>query len=114
MPFYYTFLMGIAACVTMADFYLYEYKFWWFQGAAMALMVCITMCVFGCDRVRTSKRESLTKVGYEPAEIKGDDPVRVLRNGVESEITNSELTVGDMIRLVAGDIIPADCAIFYS
>ena len=60
MPFYYVFLFGIVGVIFMADKYLYEYKFWYIQGSAMALMVIIAACVFGCDRVRVSKRENLS------------------------------------------------------
>ena len=69
MPFYYIFLFGIIGVVMMADKYLYEYKFWFVQGCSMAIMVLIAMLVFGCDRLRVSKRENLVAVGYEPPEI---------------------------------------------
>lgn len=111
MPFYYIFLFGIAGVVLFADKYLYDYKFWYIQGIAMALMVVITMVVFGCDRVRTSKREKLSDVGYEPAEIDEGMLCNVLRNGHESQIELALLTVGDIINLNGGDVVPADCAI---
>ena len=114
MPFYYIFLFGIAAVVLMADKYLYEYKFWYIQGIAMTIMIIIAMAVFGCDRLRVSKRENLTQVGYEPPEIDKNMPVKVLRNGLETETTLSDLTVGDMVHLYSGDTVPADCAIIFS
>ena len=114
MPFYYIFLFGIAAVVTMADCYLYEYKFWYIQGIAMAIMVLIAMLVFGCDRIHVSKRENLTQVGYEPPEIDESMQVKVLRNGLESETSLSDLTVGDIVHLYSGDTVPADCAIIFS
>ena len=40
--------------------------------------------------------------------------VKVLRNGLESETSLSDLTVGDMVHLYSGDIVPADCAIIFS
>ena len=114
MPFYYIFLFGIVGVVTTADKYLYEYKFWYIQGIAMAVMVLIAMLVFGCDRLRVSKRENLVQVGYEPPEIDNNMPVKVLRNGLESEIALSDITVGDMVHLYSGDVVPADCAIIFS
>ena len=99
MPFYYIFLFGIVGVVTLADYYLYEYKFWYIQGVAMAVMVLTAMLVFGCDRLRISKRENLVQVGYEPPEIDNNMAVKVLRNGLESEIALSDLTVGDMVHL---------------
>ena len=41
-------------------------------------------------------------------------PVKVLRNGLETETTLSDLTVGDMVHLYSGDTVPADCAIIFS
>lgn len=114
MPMYYVFLFGIAGVVMFADYYLYEYKYWYIQGITMAVMVIIAALVFGCDRIRQSKRDSLSTVGYEPAEVDENMLYMVVRNGVESEITLGELTVGDKIRLTAGETVPADCAIFES
>lgn len=39
---------------------------------------------------------------------------RVLRNGVESIIDASQLVVGDIIRLEAGDFVPADARLIFS
>lgn len=39
---------------------------------------------------------------------------RVLRNGVESVIDASQLVVGDIIRLEAGDFVPADARLIFS
>ena len=36
------------------------------------------------------------------------------RNGIESMIPQAQLTVGDMIHLQDGDIIPADCAVIFT
>lgn len=81
MPFYYIFLLGIAAVVMLADKYLYEYEYWYIQGIAMFLMVGITALVFGCGRVRTTKRESLKTVGYEPEQPDQDMLCKVIRDG---------------------------------
>ena len=112
MPFYYMFLFGIAGVVLMADHYLYEYKYWYIQGVFMILMVIVCALVFGCDRIRTSKRESIASLAYEPEEVNEQMAVSVLRNGIKSEIALCELTVGDVIHLSAQYIVPADCAIF--
>ena len=53
-------------------------------------------------------------MGYEPAEIDDSMQVKVLRNGMESVVELSTLTVGDIVHLQGGDIIPADCAIMYT
>ena len=58
MPFFYIFLVCVTAGVTCADYYLYEYDFWYIQGSAMALIVLITMLVFGFGRVRMGKIEA--------------------------------------------------------
>ena len=52
-------------------------------------------------------------MGYEPPEIDDDMSVRVLRNGMESVIPSAQLTVGDMVHLQDGDIIPADCTLIF-
>ena len=57
MPWLYLFLAAIAAGVTTADKLLYDYDYWYIQGAAMLVMVIITACVFGCGRVKGRKRE---------------------------------------------------------
>ena len=53
-------------------------------------------------------------MGYEPAEIDDNMQVKVLRNGIESVVELCTLTVGDIVHLQGGDIIPADCAIMYT
>ena len=47
MPFFYLFLLTVVAGVTCADYFLYEYEFWYIQGSSMFLIVLITACVFG-------------------------------------------------------------------
>ena len=37
----------------------------------------------------------------------------VTRNGVQSAIAVTELTVGDMVLLSAGDSVPADCVAYF-
>ena len=43
-----------------------------------------------------------------------DDFVRVLRDGHECQIFSSELVIGDLVYLTAGDKVPADCRIVES
>ena len=57
MPLYYLFLLAIVAAVTCADYYWYGYDYWYIQGSGMLAMVILTLCVFGCGRVRHTKKE---------------------------------------------------------
>ena len=81
MPLFYFFLLVVTGVVTAADYYLYEYAFWYAQGSAMLLMVVITALMFGCGRVRYTKREimaesDLANIFEEPGQI------NVVRGGV--------------------------------
>ena len=109
-PLFYLFLLGIVALETYCDKYLYGYESWYAQGAAMFVMVLISMIVFGCGRIKTSKRESqIVEQGDRQYAL---EKVTVVRNGgTMHPVQASELTVGDRIMLSAGDKVPCDCLV---
>ena len=111
MPLFYIFLLCICAGVTVADNMLYEYDWWYVQGAAMVVMVLMASLIFGCGRSRYSKIEEQQRAEREanPEEAK---PVLVTRNGIQVTIDAKELTVGDKICITANDTVPCDCAIY--
>lgn len=116
MPFFYLFLGVIIAGVTCADKYLYGYDYWYIQGASMAVMTLITAFVFGCGRVRTSKREihAADNEHEKQVEAAANQNVVVTRNGIQLTLPVSSLTVGDKIQLQAGEIAPCDCMVFHT
>lgn len=58
-PFFYLFLLAVCGLEAWCDHYLYGYKQWYAQGVVMFVMVLISLIVFGCGRLRVSKRENL-------------------------------------------------------
>ncbi len=96
-----------------ADKMLYEYKYWYIQGAAMMVMVAIAALVFGCGRNRVSKLQE-TLDAERAAKPVYDKPATVTRNGIQNNIAPEEITVGDKVQLAMGDIVPCDCAIIYT
>lgn len=120
MPFFYLFLLGIGIANACADYYLYDYGHWYIQGVAMMFMTATCALVYGCGRHRISKRETQEEQENTEAQLKLKvqqeivREYRLTRNGLQVTLKSSELTVGDIIQLEAGDIVPADCAIFYT
>lgn len=114
MPFFYLFLLAIIAGVTLADKYYYKYSFWYVQGASMAAMVVITLAVFGCGRVRQSKREVLSESDLQlrEEELKTSLQVVVVRDGYQTTISKEQLTVGDKLMLQTGEVAPCDCLVY--
>ena len=47
-------------------------------------------------------------------QVSDTEPVKVIRNGVVTEIPKTEVVVGDVVKLSAGDEIPADIELFES
>lgn len=109
-PLFYLFLLGIVALETYCDKYLYGYESWYAQGAAMLVMVLISMIVFGCGRIKTSKRENqIVEQGDQQYAL---EKATVVRNGgTMFPVQASELTVGDRIMLSTGDKVPCDCLV---
>ena len=80
----------------------------------MLLIVFITALVFGCGRVRTSKREQQAKTEPEP-HLNIIPTIRnVTRDGVQKMCMSEDLAVGDKISLKTGDNVPCDCLVFYA
>ena len=79
----------------------------------MLVMVFYAIIIFGCGRVRFSKREiKSAEEKYQKTQEK-ELPAMVTRNGIQLALPITELTVGDKILLAAGDIVPADCFILF-
>ena len=112
MPLFYLWLMCIAGGVTAADYFLYEFTYWYIQGSAMLLIIFIAALSFGCGRVRFAKSEIMQ--AFEDEFEQPSCPAMVTRNGIQQTIVATELTVGDKILLAAGDVVPADCVIAFT
>jgi len=109
-PFFYLFLLGIIGLEVYCDKYLYGYETWYAQGAAMFVMVLISMIVFGCGRIKTSKREN--QINDQGDQQYALEKATVVRNGgTMFPVQASQLTVGDRIMLTAGDKVPCDCLV---
>ena len=48
MQLFYGWLMVVTGAVTCADYYLYEYKFWYVQGLVMLFIIMLAFATFGC------------------------------------------------------------------
>lgn len=114
MPFFYVVLLVICAGVGLLDYYVNEYEYWYIQGSMMLFMLLFTMLIFGCGRVRFSKREIQSAEESHLKSIQKPLPAMVTRNGVQMSLPVSELTVGDKILLSAGDTVPTDCLVLQS
>ena len=116
MPLYYLFLLAIVAGVTCADYYWYGYEYWYIQGSGMLFMVFITLCVFGCGRVRQTKREKQPNAvsSNDVATANDEGRVTCMRDGLTQTRLKTDLAVGDRIILSPGDVVPADCLVHYT
>ncbi len=75
---------------------------------ALILLIVVLNAVMGV--VQESKAEK----ALDALKSMSAPHARVIRNGVESIIDASELVVGDIIHLEAGDFVPADARLIYS
>ena len=48
MQLFYGWLLVVTGAMTCADYYLYEYKFWYVQGLVMFFIIILAMATFGC------------------------------------------------------------------
>ena len=118
MPFFYVWLLVVAAAVTCADYFLYHYKYWYAQGTSMGLIVLLTFAIFGCAPRREERKNAIENHGtdtglneYQPGTRDSYRKVMVTRSGVQRPIAVTELTVGDNVLLSVGDFVPADCVV---
>ena len=84
----------------------------------MLCMVFVVVIVYGCGRVRISKRENLEQKGTSRSELQTaqdlEKSYNCTRDGIVVQVAAEDLTVGDKILLSPGDIVPADCVIFHT
>ena len=118
MPFFYLFLICIAAANGAADYWLYEYETWYAQSALMMLMIFVVVIVYGCGRTRITKREMIETDDRSRQELQTAQELEktysTTRDGIVVQVNAADLTVGDKIKLEPGDIVPADCVIFHT
>ena len=101
----------IVAAEYVADYKYYGYEHWWMQGTFMLVLVLITLGVFGCESLRSSRREKQLADARAVVEEEQKAMVSVVRDGTQYQVAAHELTVGDTFTLVAGESIPCDCVI---
>jgi|Transcript_11514 magnesium-transporting ATPase (P-type) len=77
----------------------------------MLVILLVTLGIFGCGSIRSTKRASQLAEEREEAIREQNNMVSVIRDGIQSQISNHELTVGDKFGLSVGDKVPCDCAI---
>jgi P-type E1-E2 ATPase len=76
----------------------------WIEGAAIFLAVALVAFI-------TSSNDYSKELQFRALERSSlqDDKSSVIRSGVVQLIKTSELVVGDIVKLQAGDMVPADC-----
>lgn len=111
MPLLWFFLLCVASGMMIADKRYYEWKYWWFQGGLMFVIIFIAIGVFKCGRVRTTKLEE-QDAAEKLARPVYDQKILVMRNGIQENKDPAEITVGDRLSLGPNDIVPCDCIIY--
>ncbi|OQR90162.1 P-type ATPase (P-ATPase) Superfamily, partial [Achlya hypogyna] len=78
----------------------------WIEGASIMLAVLIVTTVTAVNDYQKEKQFRALNA------VKEDEKIKVIRNGVPTEISKFSLVVGDIVRVDLGDIIPADGLVF--
>ncbi|KAG2771804.1 hypothetical protein JG687_00018253 [Phytophthora cactorum] len=95
-------IFSIALSSTVGD----HKKTGWVEGACIILaVVVVTLVTAVNDYQKEQQFRSLNAV-------KEDEKIKVIRNGVPTEVGKWNLLVGDIVRVDLGDIIPADGMVF--
>lgn len=78
----------------------------WIEGFCIIISVIIVTLVTALNDYQKERQFKALNA------VKEDEKIKVLRNGVPSEISKLSLVVGDILRVDLGDIIPADGIVF--
>ena len=104
MPFFYVWLIAVAGGVTCADYFLYDYTYWYAQGTAMGFIVLLTFAIFRCSQKQREHKivveNHVTDTGlneHQPGMRDSYRKVMVTRNGIQQPLPVNELTVGDNV-----------------
>lgn len=95
-----------AAIVSLVVGMIEHHETGWIEGAAILIAVLIVAVVTATNNYT---KELQFRALEKSSQV--DDRCSVMREGVISRINPSEIVVGDVIVLQAGDAIPADCVI---
>ena len=111
-PAFYMFLLIVVFGQYCADYLYYDYLQWYIQGTAMLVIWLITVAIFKCGRMRSTRREEMLAEEREQrlAEARST-MIRVTRDGHTTQIAANELTVGDKFDMRTGEKIPCDCIV---
>eukprot|EP00703_Trepomonas_sp_PC1_P002587 JAP94019.1 Plasma membrane calcium-transporting ATPase [Trepomonas sp. PC1] len=80
----------------------------WIDGVAIMVAVVIVVMVTSCNDY--SKEKQFRKLNA----VKNDKLIKVLRDGVQTQVSIYDIVVGDVVLLETGDQIPADGVIMQS
>jgi P-type Ca2+ transporter type 2B len=78
----------------------------WIEGTCIIFAVFIVTVVAAVNDYQKEKQFRALN------SIKDDESIKVIRNGVPTEVSKFNLLVGDIVRVDLGDIIPADGIVF--
>ncbi|KAJ0392063.1 hypothetical protein P43SY_005455 [Pythium insidiosum] len=78
----------------------------WIEGACIIFAVFIVTVVTAINDYQKEKQFRALNA------VKEDEKIKVIRNGVPTEVSKFNLLVGDIVRVDLGDIIPADGIVF--
>ncbi|OQR84323.1 P-type ATPase (P-ATPase) Superfamily [Achlya hypogyna] len=78
----------------------------WIEGVSILFAVLIVTLVTALNDYQKEKQFRALNA------VKEDEKIKVLRNGVPSEVSKFSLVVGDIVRVEVGDILPADGLVF--
>ncbi|RHY15750.1 hypothetical protein DYB35_005576 [Aphanomyces astaci] len=78
----------------------------WIEGASILFAVLLVTGVTAVNNWQKEKQFAALNA------VKEDEKIKVIRNGVPSEVSKFHLLVGDIVRVDLGDILPADGLIY--
>ena len=66
-----------------------------------------------CNTIISTFQEIRSKLIVDKLSLLNENKARVIRNGIEKEISIYEIVLGDIVKLRAGNQIPTDCKVLY-